>query len=740
MSGTIYDIINILPLSLLSVMIFGRFAEIPEGSVFGYALCLVFSVWITFLKNMKPKDRLRSIGIVSVFTAGLSLAAGEERRQLFVGEYYWAAWVICFCAGALIVGILMNRSIWIKRIIAAALFAYCIVGTILDTKISKPAFSLICFVLLVRTAEEIQERWKKSGCPDMKDHITRVSPFLLAICIAVCMIPAPDKPYGWQFAKDIYFGTVSQLNRIYGLFAHTSDEYGSIGFSDDGSFVSKLYDNDKEVLYIRSDDSKVDELRLVGCIGGDFRGREWVFDTDGGINGCSRMADTIETSCAARKYAGFYRSDYIRELDLHCETQYYNTRYIFSPAKIRLGITAENNPGISERGGSIVSDKRLNYGDSYRISCYVPNHANPRLKEFLTEAQPITEDEWRQAAAAEGAVKDCTFEDYQAYRKSVYENYCRPCEVSEEVGAILDKIKDGAADRYETAKRLERFLNSFEYSTDCGALPDYVCDGGSFLDYFLLNSRKGYCMHFATAFVLMANEMGIPCRYVQGYAAERSSDGNFIVRESDAHAWAEVYFDNAGWVAFEPTPGYSVPAGWAVKEKDSYSSETKIPDPNPDFELDIGQYKTSDTHEEHEEEPSVISPLIFIIPLLAVAGFLLMFSLLSRSAQKKKYRKMDCREKFRYLTQQNLRLLGYLGLKMNEGETLSEFAERIEGTDSEEIKKNTGFIEIYETVLYSDREIDGSDVLSAEEIHRALRELVKKSSLKARLRLFIGNR
>ncbi len=739
MNGTIYDIINILPLSLLSVMIFGKYAGLPEDSAFGYALCLIFSVWITVLKNIKPKARFRSVGIVAVFIAGLSLAAGEERRQLFIGEHYWAVWIICFCAGALIVGILMNKSIWIKRTVAAGLLAYCIAGTVLNFQISKTAFSLICFALLVCTAEEIQWRWEKSGCPDIREHITKISPFLLAVCMAVYLIPAPDKPYGWQFAKDIYFGTVSQFNRLYGLFAHTSDDYANIGFSDDGGFASKLGDNDEEVLYITAAGGDVGELRLVGCIGGDFSGREWVFDTEsgGGSPYCSRMTDTIETTCAARKYAGLYRSDLVREVDLRCETRFYNTRYIFSPAKIRLGAAAERNDSISERGGSVISDRRLNYKDSYKVSCYVLNYSNPRLKEFLCGAQPVTEEEWRRAAAAEGAAgrEGCTFEEYREYRRGIYESCCRPCGVSAEVGAILDRIKEGSMDRYETAKRLESFLSGMEYTTDCGALPDNVSDGAGFLDYFLLNSRRGYCMHFATAFVLMANEMGIPCRYVQGYAAKRSPDGMVIVRESDAHAWAEVYFDNAGWAAFDPTPGYSVPAGWAVRDREEPAPKMSIPD--FDYTPDIGQYETGGVPEMPEDEPSGISPLIFVIPLLAVAGFLIVFSFFSRSVQKKRYRQMSRREKFLYLTRQILCFFGYLGFAMSEGETLSEFSDRIKGSEDPDITSKTGFIALCETALYSGREITVKDVTAAENTAAALRELVKKSSLKARLTVVI---
>ena len=72
--NTLYDIITILPLSLLSVMLFGEYAKIPEHSFFGYIFCLIFTLFLILLRNMKRKERLFSIGIAVFFLAGLVFA------------------------------------------------------------------------------------------------------------------------------------------------------------------------------------------------------------------------------------------------------------------------------------------------------------------------------------------------------------------------------------------------------------------------------------------------------------------------------------------------------------------------------------------------------------------------------------------------------------------------------------------------------------------------------------------
>ena len=729
--SVLYDIINILPFSLLAVILFGACTGMPEGSAAGgFAICLALSLLIISLRGMKRKNRLRGIGIAAVFVIVLTIAAGEENRQLFIKEYLWVLHIVFLSAAALIAGILAARNIWIRRAAVCTLLIYAAAGTVLSWEISKEAFALICFVILVRIAEEIQRGWAKSGSPDIKAHITGISPILLAVCLAVYLVPAPAEPYDWQFAKDIYNDTSSFLSRIYGYLTHPSDDYGSIGFSDSGVFLAGLKGSDEEVLLIEVGNMAVKDVRLVGCIGEDFTGREWVFAA--GAESNYRMTDTAETACAVRKYAGAAQSGLMQNTNMYTETRMYNTKYIFSPAKIRFETTKEKLPGIRERNGSIISEQRLGYDDSYLISCYVLNYGSPELPELLKNAEPITEAEWEQTARAESLLDKAgyTYGDYLDYRTGIYEKYCRPHGLSERAKAVTDEIKNSSENRYDAARMLEAYLRKMEYSTNAGPLPDTVTDAESFVDHFLFTAKKGWCMHFATAFVLMANEMGIPCRYVQGYTAKRDVSGYMIVKQSNAHAWPEVYFDNVGWVAFEPTPGFSVPVGWGRHES---SADTDSEENEPDTDADTGE----ENGISEETAQTGIDPMIFIIPTAAVAVSLLIFYIVSRSASRRKYERMTPQEKFTYLTRQDLRLLGLLGFPLENGETLSEYHDRIMRSESADIKEHTGFIPLYETVLYSDREITADDIAPAEAAHSALRGLVKKSSLKFRLMLMI---
>ena len=305
------------------------YAGVPEGNIFAYLFCAALTLWIVLLPHMKRKNRLRSIGIVSVFTAALILAVGEELRKIFIREYLWVIWIAAFCVLSLLTGILMKKNIWVKRAVAAGLLGICVTWTILDRKICKEAFVLLCFILLVRAAEEIQRRWKKSGDPDERGHITRISPIFLALCLIVYLIPASDDPYDWKLARDMFDGTVSLFNRVYGFFAHSSDDYGTIGFSDKGGFLSGLVGSDEEVLHITTDSTSMSGLRLVGCISGDFGNMGWIFDTETETEGTSRTLDAMETLCAVRKYDAAFQSDFCRKMSLNYKTLFYNTKYIF---------------------------------------------------------------------------------------------------------------------------------------------------------------------------------------------------------------------------------------------------------------------------------------------------------------------------------------------------------------------------------------------------------------------------
>ena len=100
---------------------------------------------------------------------------------------------------------------------------------------------------------------------------------------------------------------------------------------------------------------------------------------------------------------------------------------------------------------------------------------------------------------------------------------------------------------------LTLFNKSFSYTLNA---PPLGRDG---MDDFLFNTRAGFCEHFSSAFTVLMRAAGIPARVVIGYQGGYWNElGNYlVVRQSDAHAWSEIWLEGRGWVRVDPTGAVS---------------------------------------------------------------------------------------------------------------------------------------------------------------------------------------
>ena len=119
--------------------------------------------------------------------------------------------------------------------------------------------------------------------------------------------------------------------------------------------------------------------------------------------------------------------------------------------------------------------------------------------------------------------------------------------------ALAESIVEGAATDWDKAVRLEQFLlRNYLYDLDVEPLTP----GRDAVEVFLFEQQAGYCSQFATAMAVMARHVGLPARVAMGYlpGVYDPLTGATAVRAGDAHAWVEIRFRVAGWVAFDPTP------------------------------------------------------------------------------------------------------------------------------------------------------------------------------------------
>lgn len=119
---------------------------------------------------------------------------------------------------------------------------------------------------------------------------------------------------------------------------------------------------------------------------------------------------------------------------------------------------------------------------------------------------------------------------------------------------VSEWLGDGLAPRQIAERALALFqTQAFVYTLEPPALQNDP------VDEFLFETRRGFCEHFASSFAVMMRAAGIPARIVTGYLGGEINpvDGYLVVRQSEAHAWTEVWLQGEGWVRFDPTAAVS---------------------------------------------------------------------------------------------------------------------------------------------------------------------------------------
>jgi transglutaminase-like putative cysteine protease len=135
--------------------------------------------------------------------------------------------------------------------------------------------------------------------------------------------------------------------------------------------------------------------------------------------------------------------------------------------------------------------------------------------------------------------------------------------------ALARRLAAGAPSPYDAARRIQRYLrDTYPYRQN---VPDHQYP----LPTFLAVDRAGYCQQFSGTMALMLRMLGIPSRVAAGFSpGGRDPEHNdFLVDDTDAHNWVEVFFPTIGWVTFEPTPA-AAPAQSQLGDVTLSSSKT----------------------------------------------------------------------------------------------------------------------------------------------------------------------
>ena len=174
--------------------------------------------------------------------------------------------------------------------------------------------------------------------------------------------------------------------------------------------------------------------------------------------------------------------------------------------------------------------------------------------------------------------------------------------------------------------------------------------GRDAVDQFLFVDKRGYCEHFSSSFVVLMRAAGIPARVVGGYAgADHNPIGDYwIVRRSDAHAWAEVWLPGRGWVRVDPTAAVAPERVFDTLEDRARAQDTLLGNLAPVY--DVGDWLLNGWNDfvlgfNAERQRALLRPigidsirperLLLLFSVLALGGLAATVWLLSRDLRER---------------------------------------------------------------------------------------------------------
>ena len=731
MIDIIYSLIYIVPLSLFSAFtLVPGIMQVnqPSNPLLSLIVIIPTVVFLCLMKNVDNKKRIILSGCTAALIIGMLLVTKRETKEKLFEDNPWIG-----CAFILAVAVVAFAEVLIRfrkvKLITAGILLIALISSywvkFINYPISYAGVFLILFTILL---EEV--RYRVRGRLQIKRYVITIIPFLLLETIALCIAPYKKEPYDWAGVKKV-FNAVSDgiLTVVQNFDYHDSanDLDSSIGFSEQSGTASNLDADEREMMELTIFQKNFDSIYLDGKYFEDFDGRNW----NEAKESYPYMMDSLETSCLTSMIKGPSYKNYFHSESIEIEYSGQNTRYMFAPLKTLISGNPVSKDGkVIYDTNELLFNRKMGNKTHYRIEYICINQNENSIPELSILGKTIDKEVWDNETLRNGlkSNKKYTYEKYLDYLEQIHDNSLWPSspskeQLSEEVLNFLDNAVAGSQTDYEKLIALTKAFSDFEYTTSPGMLPDDIESASDYLDYFVIDTKRGYCNHFATAFVLLCRAEGIPARYVHGYHVPIKQQGKIQVLNTMAHAYPEAYVEGIGWMVFDPTPGYSAVVSWDGNGKYEATSQMTNPYAEP-----IG--KTDEVTDEAEDESIEIDWMMITVPIALCLFVLVIIFFIQKFVNLRKFDKMSENEKALMIGRRIMNILRHRGFIKAECETVNEFALR---ALSEQNIKLEYFARTLEKVLYSQK------ILSTEEIAGLNEEyLIVKDSLKGPDKVLYG--
>ena len=363
-------------------------------------------------------------------------------------------------------------------------------------------------------------------------------------------------------------------------------------------------------------------------------------------------------------------------------------RYVYLPYRLH-GVTGSSRALTRSEANQDIGAKRAGYfsGDSYTVYAQLLSRNN--ALDYLSASDGRKLEELPDMFV--------TTEEYGTLTK-------RYTEIAQKYYTQLpddgryDWLKPYFEDKDSLSEIFGAVRSIVQTDTSYTLSPGRTPGNKDFVNYFLQESRRGYCSHYAASAVILFRIAGIPARYAEGYTVkpEDLSGRTVTVKDSNAHAWAEIYVEGYGWIPVDFTPTDQTEPETGGQTSDRVSSEDssepedssipesseiseEAPQSSNDGSSSSGSAGTPDTAK--LDGGALFRGLLILLLLLLTGGLLAGVFHLRTWVQRKRREKRQLMRTTKDVCgvyRDCLNLLRFCGTAIRPDETEADFARRVD--------------------------------------------------------------
>lgn len=720
-------IFNIIQSILSGLMVFAFcFAAVNapavSASLFVVLLLSIFATGIFSLAQYKAKTGLSILFFISLITAYFIIFIIEfDFTRILERGFELIKWSISFISATTSFNPKFGFFLVIIIIIAFSFFVVQItrfrIGTIICIIVTTGYFGYLWFNY-VDSAKFLMLIFIFSGVmkislKNIKDklHIKSMA-FILIICFTSTFFAMESK----IAFKPLYFEWLN--DKIIEVFPFVLDwrNEGNRGTN----FGDPIKLSEKEIMQVETDYKN--SLYLKNNSFGSFINNEWKKDT----NSAKAFAPSI-----VKVSGSFKDSIALEKVKIKVRHSGITTDNAYVPmVPQRISLRGTKTMTINE--SVFFFSRRISRKENYEIESEIPYITKSMSNDIIQKIR---------------SMKEINIPETMPYRvRELTGRIISVAELNKENIQIYSSVALEPGLTYYKAQAVAEYLRShYKYTLE----PPIRNKADDFVEFFLFNSKQGYCAHFATAMTMMLRSVGIEARYVEGFISPGTYVNKRIVKANQSHAWVEVYStDTNMWITFEPTPimvSTTFENSNNTDQIDGVPGEVNIPTNNSEDDTISANSKPKINKTDNEIESNniktdktiigrivsflinaflVLFALIFIVILFRVL-FSMIFVVIKKASLKRYLKNGSELFKTRYLSILNY-YSAFLGVKPETGSTLGEHFSKLIAMINESEKVKEKYVIISNLKTYSEiseRLFYSKDGISVEEKNILIRGL-----------------